>query len=88
VRACFGRPRVQAHFGEFIRNPERPAGVALDAVQTVPDSVRVHMQLGGGIGDRAFIDNPLVGVEADTLSSSRGQTDSPWEPMITGCVVW
>src|ERR1700741_2802458 len=45
----------QPHFGEFIRHHERPAGVPLDAVQTVPDGVRVNIQLGGGIGDRALI---------------------------------
>src|SRR6476646_663806 len=56
----------QAHFGEFIRHRERPAGVSLDAVQTVPDSVRVNMQLGGGIGDRALIGKPRPeGVEED-----------------------
>ena len=43
----------QTHFGEFIRHRERPAGVSLDAVQKVPDGVRVNMQLGGGIGDRS-----------------------------------
>jgi hypothetical protein len=41
----------QAHFGEFIRHPERAAGESLDAVQTAPDSVRVNVQLGGGIGE-------------------------------------
>jgi hypothetical protein len=55
-----------AHFGEFIRRRERPAGVPLDAVQTVPDSVRVNIQLGCGIGDRALIGKPRPeGVEED-----------------------
>ena len=56
----------QAQFGEFIRHRERPTGVSLDAVQTVPDGVRVNMQLGGGIGDRALIGKPRPeGVEED-----------------------
>jgi hypothetical protein len=56
----------QAHFGEFVGHRERPAGVPLDAVQTVPDSVGMNMQLGGGIGDRALIGKPRPeGVEED-----------------------
>jgi len=68
----------EAHFGEFIRHPERPAGVALDAVQTVPDSVSVDMQLCGGIGDRALIGNPALKVSKRTSFSSVGRSSRLW----------
>ena len=56
----------QAQFGELIRHRERTAGARLDAVQSVPDGVRVNMELGSGIGERALVGTPRPeGVEED-----------------------
>jgi hypothetical protein len=56
----------QAQFGEFIRHSKRTAGVRLDAAQTVPDGVRVNMELGCGIVGRALVGTPRhEGVEED-----------------------
>jgi hypothetical protein len=66
VRACFANLARQAQFGEFIRHSKRTAGVRLDAAQTVPDGVRVNMELGCGIVGRALVGTPRrEGVEED-----------------------
>ena len=41
----------QAQFGELIRHRERAAGLRLDAMQTMPDSVGMTEELCCGIGD-------------------------------------
>ena len=55
----------QAHFGELIRHSEPPAGVSLDAVQTVLDGVRVNMQLGA-----AFATEPSLASHALNVSTA------------------
>jgi hypothetical protein len=63
ARAGFRGPQTPGTSRRVHEAPERPAGVALDAVQTVPDSVRVDMQLGG-----ALVTEPLLSTAALKVS--------------------